>query len=365
MASEKKRVVVVGGGVAGSFIAKTLQDHADVYLIDQKEYFEITWATLRSMVEPSFAERSVINHTEYLPNAKLITDTAIDLTDDGVLTSKGSQVAYDYLVIATGHAADSFSSKSERLDYYQKEYEKIKASNSILIVGGGPSGVELAGEIAVDFPDKKLTLVHRGARLLEFVGAKAGKKALDWLVKKKVQVILGKSVNLDDTSDGVYKTSDGESISAECHFKCTGGSVASSWLQKTILKGSLDSHGNLMVDANLRVKGHQKIFAIGDITDIAELKQGYLAKQHAAVAAKNVKLLIGGGTETKMAVYKPASPLAFVSLGRKEAIAQISCISFAGRLPGIIKSGDLFVGKTRKDLGLTPDGAQASHSKNK
>lgn len=149
------------------------------------------------------------------------------------------------------------------------EHEKIKSANSILIVGGGPTGVELAGEIAVDFPDKKVTLVHRGTRLLDFISEKAGKKALNWLISKKVEVVLGQSVvNLDDVSDGIYRTSCGETISADCHFKCIGKPIASSWLQKTMLGSSLDSHGRLMVDANLRVEGFHKVFGIGDITDI-------------------------------------------------------------------------------------------------
>lgn len=70
------------------------------------------------------------------------------------------------------------------------ENEKLKAAKSVLIVGGGPTGVELAGEIVTDFPDKKVTLVHGGARLLEFVGEKAGAKALPWLESKGVTVIL-------------------------------------------------------------------------------------------------------------------------------------------------------------------------------
>lgn len=137
-----------------------------------------------------------------------------------------------------------------------------------MIVGGGPTGVELAAEIAVDFPGKKVTLVHRGSRLLEFIGEKGGKKALDWLNSKKVDVILGQSVNLNSDSDGVYKTSGGETIQADVHFLCTGVPIGSSWLKETIFKDSLDIHGRLMVDANLRVKGHENIFAIGDITDI-------------------------------------------------------------------------------------------------
>ncbi|GFP95664.1 apoptosis-inducing factor homolog a [Phtheirospermum japonicum] len=353
LVGEKKAVVVVGGGVAGSLIAKTLQDDADVFLIDPKEYFEISWASLRSMVEPSFAERTVINHSDYLRNAHVITSTATDITRNEVITAQGSRFEYEYLVIATGHVDVGAFTKAERLSHYQAEQEKIKCAKSILIVGGGPSGVELAAEIIVDFPDKKVTLVHRGLRLLEFIGEKAGKKALDWLTSKKVEVILGQSVNLNSvSSDGAYETSGGETVIADCHFLCTGSPIGSLWLKETLLKDKLDSHGRVMVDEKLRVKGHDNIFAIGDITDIPELKQGFLAHAHAVVAAKNMKLLMKGESESKLSSYKAASATALVSLGRREGVAQIRCLTMAGRIPGMIKSGDLFVGKTRKQLGL-------------
>lgn len=350
---EKKTVMVVGGGVAGSLLARHLQDHANVVLMDSKEYFELPWASLRSMVEPLFAERSLINHSEYLPNARVVVSTAIDITESEVLTEKGDLITYNYLVIATGHVDIGALARNDKLCYYQAENERIKSSNSILIVGGGPTGVELAGEIAVDFPDKKVTLVHRGSRLLEFIGPKAGKKAMDWLISKKVEVILGQFIN--NELDGVYETSSGEAIKADCYYDCTGKPMGSSWLKQTVLKNSLDIHGRLMVDANLRVKGHKNIFGIGDITDIPEIKQGYLAQRHAMVAAKNLKLLMTGGEESGMATYSAAWPLAFVSLGRNDAVAQILFITMIGCIPGMIKSRDLFVGKTRKQLGLKSD----------
>lgn len=140
-----------------------------------------------------------------------------------------------------------------------------------MIVGGGPTGVELAAEIAVDFPGKKLTLVHSGPRLLQFIGMKASDKTLNWLASKKVEVMLEKSVNVDNISNGSstsYRTSDGETLNADCHFLCTAKPLGSTWLKDTVLESNLDSYGRLMVDENLRVKGRSNIFAIGDITDI-------------------------------------------------------------------------------------------------
>ncbi|KAK8543402.1 hypothetical protein V6N13_136086 [Hibiscus sabdariffa] len=62
-----------GGGIAGSLHAKTTQFDADLTLNDpnRKEYLEFTWANLRNMVEPSFADRSLINHRDYLSNGSI------------------------------------------------------------------------------------------------------------------------------------------------------------------------------------------------------------------------------------------------------------------------------------------------------
>ncbi len=85
----------------------------------RKEYFEIPWASLRSMVEPSFARRSVINHRDYFTNGRIITSSAINITETEVLTAEGHLIAYDYLVIATGHANRVPKTKTEKLNQYE------------------------------------------------------------------------------------------------------------------------------------------------------------------------------------------------------------------------------------------------------
>ncbi|KAK3032766.1 hypothetical protein RJ639_034915, partial [Escallonia herrerae] len=363
--------------------------------VSVKEYYEIPWANLRAMVEPSFAERSLIHHKDYLSNGRLMFSRAINISNSEVLTADGHSVAYDFLVIATGHNDPIPRTKTERLKQYQAENEKIISASSILIVGGGPTGVELAGEIAFDFPEKRVTLVHNGPRLLEFLGPKASNKTLNWLKSRKVEVKLDQRVNLKDISEGnkTYLTSAGETIKADCHFLCTGKPLGSAWLRETVLKDSLDDFGMLKVDENLRIKDRRNIFAIGDITDVKasfdfppflkshsfsllhidkrcspsltytrkiqfkldeEIKQGYLAQKHALVAAKNIKLLLSGGNESKMATYGTSSIKAIVSLGRQDAVAQFPFTTMIGLIPGLIKSKDLFVGKTRKTMGLDP-----------
>lgn len=130
--------------------------------------------------------------------------------------------------------------------------------------------MELAGEITVDFPDKKVTIVHKGPRLLDFVGTKAADKTLKWLESRNVVVKLEQSIDLNELTyeQKTYRTSNGETIEADCHFLCIGKPLASAWLKETVLKNDLDGQGRIKVDERLRVKGRNNIFAIGDVTDI-------------------------------------------------------------------------------------------------
>ncbi|XP_009418551.2 uncharacterized protein LOC103998722 [Musa acuminata AAA Group] len=358
-----RKVVVVGGGVAGAMLAKHMQFDADVVLIDSKEYYEVPWARSRSMVEPPFAERSLIQHTDYLSNARVTASPAIDVTESEVLTAEGRAFAYDYLVIATGHVDSTPRSRKDRLEQFKQDNKRIRSSSSVLVIGGGRTGVELSAEIAADYPEKKVTLVHEGPRLLQILGPKASEKALRWLKSKGVDVLLGHSIDLDAISEGQrsFTTSAGATITADCHFVCAGRPLGSSWLQHTLLKDNLDRFGRLKVDENLRVRGRKNVFAIGDVVDLPEIKQGFSARKHAAVAAKNMKLLLRGGKEEKMAVYKPRSAAAaaaapaVVSSGRRQAVAQFPFTTVSGYIPGLFKSKDLYVGWNRRKLGLETD----------
>ncbi|KAL6005456.1 hypothetical protein ACLOJK_006023 [Asimina triloba] len=343
----QKRVVVVGGGVGGALLAKQLQHHADVILIDP----------LRSAVEPTFLQRGIVAHTEYLKKGRVVVACAGDVTENDVITTEGRSISYDYLVIATGHRDYVPRDRPSRVQQLHKDHEKIISSKSILVVGGGPTGVELAAEIAVDFPDKKVTLVHGGPRLLQFIGSRASHKTLEWLGSKRVDVLLDQYVDVESWSEGerTYETTGGETIVADCHFLCTGRPLGTSWLEETMLRDALDKESRrLMVDEHLRVIGCNNIFAIGDVTDVPEIKQGYLAQRHAYVVAKNIKTLIKRGEEGKLATYKAGKLMSVVSLGRYEAVAQFPFTTLIGIVPGMIKSRDLFVGKTRKMLGLNP-----------
>lgn len=93
--------------------------HLLVKTIFRKEYFEIAWAAMRATVEPTFAERTLINHADYLPKAHVITSAATGITENEVTTAQGTVVGFDYLVIATGHPGGPEFTRTEKLHHYQ------------------------------------------------------------------------------------------------------------------------------------------------------------------------------------------------------------------------------------------------------
>lgn len=71
------------------------------------------------MVEPTFAERTVINHRDYFTKGDLVISNALNITETEVFTADGRQISYDYLVIATGHSDPIPKTRTERLDQYK------------------------------------------------------------------------------------------------------------------------------------------------------------------------------------------------------------------------------------------------------
>lgn len=113
------------------------------------------------------------------------------------------------------------------------ENGRLKAAKSILVVGGGPTGVELVGELVTDFPDKNVTLVHGGSRLMEFISPRAGRLARTWLESKGAKLVFNDKVEVSPDqwgSSGVFKTKGGLEIPADFLLIATGTKPQVSWL---------------------------------------------------------------------------------------------------------------------------------------
>ena len=221
----------------------------------------------------------------------------ISIEPDGVqVHGRNEPIHFDYLVIATGSSYAfpgkvSETESTKAIDLYNTLRDKINQSHQVLIIGGGPVGVELAGEIAVDFPDKEVTLVHSQPTLLEpnVYKEKIYRRTQEELEKLNVKVILNDRIELPNKQHLNYiegkknyvteKTK--TNITADLTFVCTGTRVNNKSLLNSQLKSKINPQtGRIKVNNYFQVDGFENIFAIGDICD-KEAKLGYFAGQQA------------------------------------------------------------------------------------
>ncbi len=342
----RSRIVIAGGGLAGHRIAYALQHQADVTVIDPKDYFEVPMAAPRMLVEPSRSAQAIIPLGDFLPGVRHLRSRALSVQPDRVTTSEGD-VSFDYLVLATGSAYNDDLLKphkgdaATRREHYRIRAAELREAKRILIVGGGPVGVELAGEIVQDYPDKRLTLIHSEGVLLPSLTPGPQRYALDFLRRRNVEVHLNRRATPADTAD------------ADMTIWCTGYRIDTSYLEG--FAGDVRTpDGHLKVDEHLRLAGTSHIFVAGDITALPEPKLGIWAGKHAAVVIRNLRCLLRG--KGRPAIYRPATGnrMMLVTLGRNHGTGHLPFGDFSNAwLARTLKSRDMFIGRYRKGVGLT------------
>ncbi len=351
------KIVIIGGGFAG---ARTAQDlvksgFLNVTLIDRKDYFEVTYATLRGVTQPKkWGESSRKKYTDFF-DGRFLQASVTEMSENHLLTDTDESINFDYAVIATGSSYPSFQigksssalSLEQRNLHFEQENKKLLKAKNIVIIGGGPVGVELAGEIADYYPDKSVTLIQKSNRLLNGFRQKTSDTANRLLTKVGVRVLLNDT--MEENSKGEYFTVNSqEMLPADLVYNCVGVTVNTGWLSQR-LANSLNDRGHLMVDEFLRVENHQHIFAIGDCSNIKEAKLGYLADIQGEAVAKNMLRLVKG---KKLKAYKTNPDVVLVPTGRKSGLVQLPFAVTTLKLLVNMKQKDLFILKAFKGLGV-------------
>ena len=327
-----KKIIIIGGGFAGTCCARNLEKYFEVTLIDTKDYFEFTPSVLRTLVEPEHALKIEVCHQQYLHKSTVLREEVISITDK-IVKTKSQNLPFDYLIIATGSRYNSpikeknmiIAGRGEELRKYS---QKLQEANTILIIGGGLVGVELAAEIVTAYPDKKIKMVHAHAELIERNLGKARKYAQQFLEKKGVKFIFNERVI--NHKKGVYKMDKKTSISCDLTFLCTGIVPNYEALQNFALTGKK----YIQVNDYLQVPGHSHIFAAGDITSIAEEKTAQNAEKQAAVVVKNIIHLEQGGA---LEEYLRAPRVMVISLGKWDGVLVYKNFVLTGIVPGMLK----------------------------
>jgi NADH dehydrogenase FAD-containing subunit len=156
----QSKVVVVGGGYGGVAVAKALDSSSEVVLIEPKDAFMHNIAALRALVDPSWLSRIFFPYTEVMANGRVVHDRASLVDPHRVVTSSGEEFDADYIVLATG-SRYPFPAKTD-LVHAEAAREEMRATNRalsqadwVLLVGAGPVGIELAGEIREVWPTSR------------------------------------------------------------------------------------------------------------------------------------------------------------------------------------------------------------------
>lgn len=368
-----KRVVIIGGGFAGLRLARKLKGSSyKVVLLDKNNYHQfqpLFYQVATAGLQPSaisFPLRRVFHHT---PNItfRMAEAKEIDQLGKRVYTNIG-YLDYDYLVLAMGANTNYFGlnnimehsipmkSVSEALFIRNKiisnyerainieDEEALKSLLNVVIVGGGPIGVELAGAMAelrnrvlpkdypqLDFANMKVVLVEMGDQLLSGMSEVSSRKAKLYLEKLGVQVKLGSAV--EDFDGQLVRIKGGEQIHTQTVLWAAG--ITPNKIRGINAK-SLSKSGRYLVDQYNRLKDSEAIYALGDICLMQDetYPNGHpqvaqVALQQANTLAVNLKNM-QRGKPLKAFKYNDLGSMATV--GKKLAVVDLPFIRFQGVL---------------------------------
>jgi NADH dehydrogenase FAD-containing subunit len=331
--TDRPTVVVVGGGYGGIRVAKALDETAEVVLVEPKDAFMHNIAALRALVDPSWLPRIFMPYSGLLANGRVVRDRAAIVEPNRVITASGEEIAADYLVLATG-SSYPFPAKTDLVDTEQA-FEQVRSTHRalvqadrVLLLGAGPVGIELAGEIRAVWPEKSIVLLDPQGELLggPYMPELRAELARQ-LDELDVEMLLGSPLHeAPPTAPGelgtfTVATEGGVEVTADIWFRCYGVVPNSDYLGEE-LSTARQPDGYVEVGPNLQVTGQTSVFAIGDLST-ADAKMAAFAGNQAAAVVANITALASGSAEL----------VAYESMGTGIAVP-IGPSGGAGQFPG-------------------------------
>lgn len=357
----RPRVVIVGGGFAGLYAARSLRRaQVDVTVIDRRNHHvfqPFLYQVATAALNPSDIAAPIRRILRRQANASVILGeaTGVDLAQKRLVLTDG-HVAYDYLVIATGATTHHFGHSDwiphapglkdieDALEIRRKIFFAFEAAEketdpvrqrqwlTFVVVGGGPTGVELAGALAeisrhtlakdfrnIDPASARIVLIEAADRLLGQFDERLSIRAERSLKKLGVEVLTGLAVQSISARD---VTTGKGLIEAETVIWAAG--VKASGLG-ALLDTPLDRSGRVHVSEDLSLPGHKDVFVIGDLAYVTSKGEPVPGVAPAAIqmgshAARNLVASIEGHPRMPFR-YKDKGMLA--AIGRASAVASL------------------------------------------
>jgi len=375
--SKFPQVVIIGGGFGGLEVAKALADEpVEVLLLDKHNYhtfqpllYQVATGSLESGSIAFSLRKNFDNQKNF--HFRMAEVTKVN-ADENIIETNIGEIAYDYLVIATGSTTNFFGNKDiehnampmksipEALNLrylilqnleeavIQTTKEEREPYLNFVLVGAGPTGVELAGALAElrnhvltkDYPElekehMKVYLVDFLPKVLGPFSDQASAAAKDFLTKMGVEVLL--NVKVENYDGSVITFGDGRSIRTKNVIWSAGvmGVVPDGFNKDIVERGN-----RLRIDNICRVAGYENIFAIGDV---AAMITDETPKGHPGVA--QVAIQMGKNTgENILHIIKnePTVPFKYfdkgslATIGRNKAVADLGKIKFQGFFAWVI-----------------------------
>jgi NADH:ubiquinone reductase (H+-translocating) len=372
-----KRVVIVGGGFAGLELAKHLKDEdVEVVLVDRHNYhtfqpllYQVATGALEAETI-AFPIRRTFQHHKNL-NFRLADVLKINPEKNSIDTSIG-EIPYDYLVLATGATTNFFGDKTlehftmgmksipealnlrsmilQSLETAVTEKDPVEKEElmTFVIVGGGPTGTELAGALAEfrnhiltnDYPtlspkDMRVFIVESKPRVLGVLSEEASAKAKKYL--EDLGVVIYNGVRVKSFDGETLTINNGDIIKTRNVIWAAG--VAGDF-PEGISEDKVVSGHRIQTDAFNRVKGYENIFAVGDVAAVIteETPNGHPGVAQVAIQqGKNLAhnlLAIIQGRETRPFKYHDKGSLA--TIGRNKAVADLGKVKIQGFIAWLI-----------------------------
>lgn len=362
------KVVVIGLGLAGSACAASLDSIAkttpiSVTIVDVRETSISKYAGCRAAaLGESYAYRVTIPNKAILrPSTgkvihKLVTEIRHEVKE--VVFSDRTSIKYDILICASGARNVSpceppleATTFQKQVAYFEVTSSKIKESQHITVLGSGAVGTELAGEIQSAYPDKTVAILSPGPVLVDGMRHPPPKKFYDRV--EKITKKMGMDLYLDQRPVNMrltefegnsylkgrreILTDNGTKFETDLVLLCTGKRLNNTFYPPDWL----DENGHIEVKGNLQTVFDDSVFAIGDINNVDETKQGYFAQKQARVCAKNIEALL---KNRKMKEYKPLTVTQIlIPLGRNIGVSYLGGVILGSIITSRIKGKDLMI----------------------
>jgi NADH dehydrogenase FAD-containing subunit len=363
--TRKPTVVVVGGGYGGVAVAKALDETSRVVLVEPKDAFMHNIAALRALVDPSWLPNIFLPYGGLLANGRVVRDRAVVVDPHRVVTASGREIFADYVVLATG-SRYPFPAKTDLVDTHhaheqvRQAHRALAQADRVLLVGAGPVGIELAGEIRHVWPEKSIVLLDVADEILGGPYKPELKTELRrQLIEARVKLILGSPLRQAPPTEpgelGTFTvtTDAGTEVVADIWFRCYGVVPNSDYLGDA-LAPARRSDGFIEVGPTLQVAGQTTVFAVGDVST-ADSKMAAFAGRQATVVADNINALAQGRSE--LTDYKSWGIGIAVPIGPNGGSGQFPGEDdIAG--PEIIaerKGREMGIARLRERFGLVPE----------